>query len=44
VALGFDNVSFVERLGLADGDEAPLLIMALGHERPGSADFRHEIA
>ncbi|MEU6539983.1 nitroreductase family protein [Streptomyces sp. NPDC047000] len=44
VALGFDNVSFVERLGLADGDEAPLLIMALGHERPGPADFRHEIA
>lgn len=44
VALGFDNVSFVERLGLADGDEAPLLIMALGHERPGSADYRHEIA
>ncbi|CAM5720937.1 nitroreductase family protein [Streptomyces hirsutus] len=44
VALGFDNVSFVERLGLTDGDEAPLLIMALGHERPGPADFRHEIA
>ncbi|MFD5495348.1 nitroreductase family protein [Streptomyces sp. NPDC127091] len=44
VALGFDNVSFVERLGLADGDEAPLLIMALGHERPQPADFRHEIA
>ncbi|MFI8401191.1 nitroreductase family protein [Streptomyces sp. NPDC085463] len=44
VALGFDNVSYAERLGLADGDEAPLLIMALGHERPGPADFRHEIA
>ncbi|MBL3666225.1 nitroreductase family protein [Streptomyces sp. M2CJ-2] len=44
VALGFDNVSFVERLGLTDGDEAPLLIMALGHERPQPADFRHEIA
>ncbi|MGJ3558326.1 nitroreductase family protein [Streptomyces sp. INA 01156] len=44
VALGFDNVSFVERLGLVDGDEAPLLIMALGHERPQPADFRHEIA
>ncbi|WP_030757908.1 nitroreductase family protein [Streptomyces griseus] len=44
VALGFDNVSFVERLGLGDGDEAPLLIMALGHERPRPADFRHEIA
>ncbi|WP_435599910.1 nitroreductase family protein [Streptomyces sp. C10-9-1] len=44
VALGFDNVSFAERLGLDGGDEAPLLIMALGHERPGSADFRYEIA
>ncbi|MFG2330885.1 nitroreductase family protein [Streptomyces sp. NPDC048604] len=44
VALGFDNVSYVERLGLADGDEAPLLIMALGHERPAPADFRHELA
>ncbi len=44
VALGFDNVSYAERLGLTDGDEAPLLIMALGHERPGPADFRHEIA
>ncbi|MFJ3502710.1 nitroreductase family protein [Streptomyces sp. NPDC090135] len=44
VALGFDNVSYAERLGLTDGDEAPLLVMALGHERPGPADFRHEIA
>ncbi|GHA91038.1 nitroreductase family protein [Streptomyces termitum] len=44
VALGFDNVSFVERLGLGGGDEAPLLIMPLGHERPWPADFRHEIA
>ncbi|MEV0446801.1 nitroreductase family protein [Streptomyces sp. NPDC050600] len=44
VALGFDNVSFVEKLGLEGTAEAPLLIMALGHERPGPADFRHEIA
>ncbi|MFD4370280.1 nitroreductase family protein [Streptomyces sp. NPDC058486] len=44
VALGFDNVSFVERLGLAGTGEAPLLIMPLGHERPAPADFRHEIA
>ncbi|MEE1926717.1 nitroreductase family protein [Streptomyces sp. TRM 70351] len=44
VALGFDNISFVERLGLGDGDEAPLLIMPLGNERPGPADFRHDIA
>ncbi|MFE7408942.1 nitroreductase family protein [Streptomyces laurentii] len=44
VALGFDNVSFAERLGLMDGDEAPLLIMPLGHEQPEPADFHHEIA
>ncbi|MFG2616765.1 SagB family peptide dehydrogenase [Streptomyces sp. NPDC048507] len=44
VALGFDNVSYAERLGLAGTDEAPLLIMLLGHERPRPADFRHEIA
>jgi SagB-type dehydrogenase family enzyme len=43
VALGFDNVSYVEHLGLADG-EVPLLLMMLGAERPGSADFRYEIA
>ncbi|MFK0230436.1 nitroreductase family protein [Streptomyces sp. NPDC090303] len=44
VALGFDNVSFVEKLGLAGTSEAPLLIMPLGNERPRPADFRHEIA
>lgn len=43
VALGFDNVSYVERLGLTDG-EVPLLLMMLGVDRPGSADFRYEIA
>ncbi|MFF2409723.1 nitroreductase family protein [Streptomyces sp. NPDC058092] len=44
VALGFDNIAFIEKLGLGDGDEAPLLIMPLGNERPRPADFRHEIA
>ncbi|MFD9338927.1 nitroreductase family protein [Streptomyces sp. NPDC060028] len=44
VALGFDNISYVEELGLAGTDEAPLLIMMLGHERQRPADFRHEIA
>jgi SagB-type dehydrogenase family enzyme len=42
VALGFDNVSYVEQLGLTD-DETPLLLMMLGADRPGSADFRYEI-
>ncbi|MFD9520769.1 SagB family peptide dehydrogenase [Streptomyces sp. NPDC059979] len=44
VALGFDNIAYREELGLTETDEAPLLIMLLGHERPRPADFRHEIA
>ncbi|MEE1751525.1 nitroreductase family protein [Streptomyces sp. SP18CS02] len=43
VALGFDNIAYIEHLGLTGTDEAPLLIMLLGHERPRPADFRHEI-
>ncbi len=42
VALGFDNVSYVKHLGLPDG-EMPLLIMLLGAERPGSADFDYPL-
>lgn len=34
VALGFDNIAYIEELGLTGTDEAPLLIMLLGHERP----------
>ncbi|MBB5937933.1 SagB/ThcOx family dehydrogenase [Streptomyces zagrosensis] len=44
VALGFDNISFIEELGLEATGEAPLLIMLVGNERPRPADFRHEIA
>ncbi|GAA1908266.1 hypothetical protein GCM10009716_17770 [Streptomyces sodiiphilus] len=44
VALGFDNVSYVEHLGLEETGEYPLLIMMLGHERANPADFRYEIA
>ncbi|MEU5419610.1 nitroreductase family protein [Streptomyces sp. NPDC020667] len=44
VALGFDAVSFVEELDLTASGESPLLIMLIGHERPGSADFRYELA
>ncbi|MEU3661476.1 nitroreductase family protein [Streptomyces sp. NPDC032940] len=44
VALGFDNISYVEELGLEDSGEAPLLIMLLGNERPEPADFRSDIA
>lgn len=43
VALGFDNLSFVEELALPDG-EAPMLLMMIGHERPNPAEFRYEIA
>ncbi|MFI9613371.1 nitroreductase family protein [Streptomyces sp. NPDC052023] len=44
VALGFDNISYIEHLGLEDTGEAPLLIMLLGNERPHPADFRSDIA
>ncbi|MFC8824759.1 nitroreductase family protein [Streptomyces sp. NPDC057137] len=44
VALGFDNVSYIEELGLDATGEAPLLIMMVGNERPAPADFRYEIA
>ncbi|MDT0379671.1 nitroreductase family protein [Streptomyces sp. DSM 42041] len=44
VALGFDNVSYTDELGLAGTDEAPLLIMMIGHERPEPAAFHFEIA
>lgn len=43
VALGFDNVSYIEQLRLERTGETPLLIMLLGHERPRPADFRYEI-
>ncbi|WP_435735397.1 nitroreductase family protein [Cellulosimicrobium sp. PMB13] len=43
VALGFDNISYAERLGITVLDEAPLLIMLLGHERAGSGDYHYEL-
>ncbi|QKW24056.1 nitroreductase family protein [Kitasatospora sp. NA04385] len=44
VALGFDSVSYTEHLGLADGEELPLLIMMIGQEHRSPADFDHAIA
>lgn len=44
VALGFDSVSYIERLGLSRSGEIPLLLMMVGHERPGAAAFHYEIA
>ncbi|ASW54711.1 nitroreductase family protein [Plantactinospora sp. KBS50] len=43
VALGFDNVSYVEELRLADTGEYPLLIMLAGAERAGLGDYRYEL-
>lgn len=44
VALGFDNVAYVEELGLDATGEAPLLIMMAGHERNQPADYRYELS
>ena len=44
VTLGFDGVSYVEELGLADTGEVPLLLMMIGHAGAGPADFRYELA
>lgn len=43
VALGFDGISYVEELGLADSDEFPLLIMLAGEERGQLGDYRYEL-
>jgi len=42
-ALGFDNVSYMERLEIDGGDLVPLIMMMVGSERPGSAAYRYEI-
>lgn len=43
VALGFEAVAYAEELGLGPRGERPLLIMMVGDEVPGSADFRFEV-
>ncbi|HEY4019511.1 MAG TPA: SagB family peptide dehydrogenase [Pseudonocardiaceae bacterium] len=42
-ALGFDNVSYMEELGIAGTDQSPLLIMMVGNERSTPANFRYEL-
>ncbi|MFJ9853445.1 SagB family peptide dehydrogenase [Streptomyces sp. NPDC101150] len=42
-ALGFDNVSYIEELGLDGSDEVPLLIVMVGNEHPAPANYRYEI-
>ncbi|MEV7951729.1 nitroreductase family protein [Streptomyces rubiginosohelvolus] len=44
VALGFDNCSYIEELGLSGTGEAPLLITMIGREDQLAADVRYEIA
>lgn len=44
VALGFDNISYIERLGLEETGEAPLLIMMIGHERAHAGDYQYRLA
>ncbi|MDI5972371.1 nitroreductase family protein [Streptomyces sp. SL13] len=43
VALGFDAVSYIEELGLEQRGERPVLIMMVGNDAPGGADFRYDI-
>jgi SagB-type dehydrogenase family enzyme len=43
VALGFDAISYIDELGLAETGESPLLIMLVGNERQRPADFRYEL-
>ena len=43
VALGFDNISYIEELGLDGTGQAPLLIMLLGHERALAGDYSYEL-
>lgn len=44
VALGFDNISFIEALGLEESGEKPLLVMAVGRERGRPGDFWSSLA
>lgn len=41
VVFGFDNVAVRERLDRAGSDEWPLLLMMVGRERTGAAQFRY---
>lgn len=43
VALGFEAVAYADELGLDGSGERPLLVMLVGNETPGSADYRYEI-
>ena len=43
VALGFDNISYIDELSLEETGDVPLLIMMIGRERALPADYRFEL-
>lgn len=43
-ALGFDNVSYSERLGIDGTGEWPLLVLMIGNERANQANLDHRIS
>ena len=43
VALGFEAVTYAGELGLDGSGERPLLVMLVGNEAPGGADFHYGI-
>jgi SagB-type dehydrogenase family enzyme len=43
-ALGFDNISYAEEMGLGERGEVPLLMIMIGRERGTRAAYRYEIA
>jgi SagB-type dehydrogenase family enzyme len=42
-ALGFDNVSYAERLGITGTGEWPVLMLMVGHDRPGDPNVDHRL-
>jgi len=43
VALALDTVGYIEELGLRDGDEIPLFLMMVGHQRQPAATYRFDL-
>ncbi|GAA4897600.1 SagB-type dehydrogenase family enzyme [Stackebrandtia albiflava] len=43
-ALGFDNVSYAERLRLSGSDEWPMIMLMVGRDRDDQADFAYPLS
>jgi nitroreductase len=43
-ALGFDNISYTEEMGLGERGEVPFLMIMIGREHHTRAAYRYEIA